>query len=332
MVEVILLLSLAIVSGSGCIDMPQNDGNLKSGWAVIRPPSDVESIVVSDNIIWAGGKEGVFGIDPNSGEVVVTTPFNQKLPYTQALLLDTAGRLWVGYNGGVAELNGSEHVFYTTQQGLPDNRVNALIQDNKGRIIAGTWSGMAIYEDGMWQKPEYSDGLIHEMVNVIMEDSRGGLWFGSYVAPNGGISYLNDGEWQYFTIENGLPHNDVNAIVEDSMGNVWVGTGLYNRGGAVKLVYNDSGWEVIDTFSKDDGLAGEKVRSLFEDMSGNMWFGSEYDGVAYFKDGGFTVMDEDDGLSSPEVKCFAQGDNGTLWMGTRNGITRISLIGQVWDN
>ena len=325
LVGIILLLSL-VVAGSGCTDKTQSD--LRSCWSVIRPPSDVESIALSDNIIWAGGKEGVFGIDPNSGEIVTTTPCGQKLPYVQALLLDTTGRLWVGYNGGVVEFDGSDCVFYTTEQGLTDNRVNALIQDSEDRIIAGTWGGISIYEDGKWQKSGYSDGLIHEMVNVILEDSTGGLWFGSYVAPNGGISYYKDGKWQYFTIENGLPHNNVNAIVEDSMGNVWVGTGLYDRGGAVKLVYNGSGWEIGDTFVKDDGLAGEKVRSLFEDRSGNMWLGSEYDGVAYFKDGVFTVLGENDGLSSPEVKCFAQSDDGTLWMGTRDGITRISVSGQ----
>ena len=124
---------------------------------------------------------------------------------------------------------------YTQKDGLPDNRVNALLQDRDGRLWVGTWGGVGILENGKWRILKASDGLMDDMVNVMLQDSTGGMWFGSIVAPRGGISYLKDGRWQLFSTKNGLPHNNITRSVEDKSGNVWAGTGLLDRGGAVSL-------------------------------------------------------------------------------------------------
>jgi ligand-binding sensor domain-containing protein len=67
--------------------------------------------------------------------------------------------------------------------------VNAILQDQSGRLWAGTSGGAAICDGENWQALNATDGLADDMVNVMLEDRQGGIWFGSYVAPKGGISH-----------------------------------------------------------------------------------------------------------------------------------------------
>ena len=152
-----------------------------------------------------------------------------------------------------------------------------------------------------WHAITSSDGLLTDMVNTMFQDSTGGMWFGSYVAPQGGISYLKDGKWQLFSTDNGLPHNDITSLIEDDSGNIWAGTGFLYRGGAVKFVSTENGWVIQQVLTKSDGLAGDKVRSIFQDKDGVMWFGSEYDGLARWQNGRWRVLTEKDGLPHYEV-------------------------------
>jgi ligand-binding sensor domain-containing protein len=162
------------------------------------------------------------------------------------------------------------------------------------------------------------------MVNVMLEDSYGGMWFGSYVAPRGGISYLKDGKWQKFSTTNGLPHNNINAFFEDQNRDVWAGTGFYDRGGAVRFVHTESGWVIKEVLASRDGLAGDKARSIFQDREGVLWIGSEFYGLARRENSRWLVLTEKDGLSHPEANCMIQDIDGNLWIGTMDGITRLN--------
>ena len=297
---------------------------MPEGWKIIRPPHDVMALAIQGDTIWAGGKEGVIGLDRNSGQVITELTGVPPMTYVRALLVDRQGALWIGHPAGLTYFDGNTLQTFYTEDGLPDIRVNALMQDHQDRIWVGTWGGAAVLENGDWHTLTEADGLADDMVNVMLEDKNGGMWFGSYVAPSGGLSYFNDGKWQLFTTLNGLPHNNINTLSEDSNGNIWVGTGLYERGGAVKLVNNGTAWTIGQVLDKKDGLAGNKVRSFLQDSEGVMWFGSEYDGVARLEAGEWQVLTEKNGLSNPEIKYLLQDDDGNLWIGTRDGITLLN--------
>lgn len=319
---------MAVLFSAGVIlDGRSVTGKLKKslpGWQVIRPPHEVSALATQGDLIWAGGTDGVLGLDRTSGRVVKKLEGDVNLSHVRALLVDESGILWIGHQGGLTRYDGSACRTYTRKDGLPDNRVNALLLDREGRLWAGTWGGAAVREGGVWQVLNVSDGLADNMVNVMVEDRQGGLWFGSYVAPRGGISRRENGRWQYFSTAGGLPHNNLSVLYLDRSGRVWAGTGLYEYGGACELVPAQSGWPIGRTFTRRDGLAGEKVRSIFQDRDGVFWFGSEYDGLARWSGDHWRVFTESDGLSSNEIKAIVQDSEGSLWLGTRDGITRVS--------
>jgi ligand-binding sensor domain-containing protein len=315
---------LLLVGLTGLVQRTLSRPALPPGWTIICPPHEVSALAVQGNIIWAGGEDGVVGLDISSGEITATLKCDLPLSHVRALLIDHGGTLWIGHFAGLSRYTSAGCHTYTRRDGLPDDRVNALYLDQDGRLWVGTWSGAAFRQEEGWHVLTSADGLADNMVNVIFQDRQGGMWFGSYVAPRGGLSHCKDGHCQEFSINNGLPHNNITSLLEDQAGNIWVGTGFYDRGGAARLALTESGWAIQQVLTAKDGLAGEKVYSIFQDHDGVLWFGSEYNGLARLENGHWRVLTEKDGLSNPEVKAIAQDGAGNLWLATYDGITRVS--------
>lgn len=296
---------------------------LPEGWQVLLRGENVMSVAEQDDVIWAGGRSGVYKIDRRSGALEGQMDWPWRVTYVTAVLVDHQDRLWVGHEEGVTVWDGNTHTRYTAADVLPDNRVNALYRDSADRIWVGTWTGAAYYDGSDWDVLTVEDGLAANMVNTIMEDSLGHLWFGAYAVPDGAVSIRRNDSWQHFSTSEGLPNNNVTAFLEVERGIVWVGTGFLNRGGAAQFVHGDKGWALNRTMKKEDGLAGEKVRSLYRDNLGNIWFGSEFDGITITRDESMLVLTEDDGLSHPEILSILQDADGNIWLGTLDGITRL---------
>jgi ligand-binding sensor domain-containing protein len=156
-----------------------------------------------------------------------------------------------------------------------------------------------------------------------LEDTSGGLWFGSYVAPAGGLAIRNASGWQTFSTTNSLPHNDVASLMEAPDGTVWVGTGFLDDGGAVQFERKSDSWQPRRTLGKAGGLAGGKARSIYVTADGTLIVGSEYQGMAVQTRGGFRLLTTMDGLSNDEVKAMVEDASGNLWCATRDGLTII---------
>lgn len=320
---IILIISCYYLWKVGEHRAPLVDNNNR--FKVFYPEKDFFSLALSGNTLWAGGVDGVYTIDTNTMESSIMFSKDSSLSFVRAVVCDKKGNVWFGHDKGLSYYNGKEIKHIKVSDNRQENTILALTEDSQGLIWAGTWGGALIFENGIlkhkWTK---AHGLLDDMVNVIFKDSYGGMWFGSYTAPKGGVSYFSKGTWQYFSIENGLIHNNVNAIFEDNSGDIWIGTGFHNRGAAQRFKNNAGAFKVEQTLSKENGLAGEKVRSLFEDTPGRIWIGSEYDGIAVLSNNKVTVLTKADGLSDNEVKYMLMDNDGKLWFATCRGITVIN--------
>ncbi len=160
------------------------------GWTIYQPPHDVDALTLNSNNLWAGGKDGVMLLDLHNGKRFESVICDQKIEYVRGLLVDDDGTLWIGHNNGLSRQDAGGCFTLTEKDGLPDSRVNSILRDGTGRLLVGTWGGVAVMMNWNWDVIDKNDGLLVDMVNVIMEDKQGGLWFGSAVAPQGGISIL----------------------------------------------------------------------------------------------------------------------------------------------
>jgi ligand-binding sensor domain-containing protein len=298
---------------------------LPHGWLIVQPPQDVMALVTYDDVLWSGGRDGLYRIDMQNSVVIEKLQIPLRFSGVTSMTVDPVEKvLWVGHSAGVSRFDGHGWQTFTRSDGLPDDQVLALALTDTGELLVGTPHGLARRNDGNWQVFNVDDGLASQAVSVIEQDHQGRLWLGDGFTASGGLT-MYDGNWHRIDPRGSLAHPVVNAIMQDRLGHLWFGVGFSSQGGATR--YNGQEWT---SFGVQDGLAGAKTRSLFEDNIGGLWFGSEYDGIARFDGNNWLVLTPEDGLAGWEVKAMLQDPLGNLWLGTENGLTRLDA--QAWHD
>ncbi|AFA50021.1 ligand-binding sensor domain-containing protein [Acetobacterium woodii] len=297
----------------------------KEGFHVLLPDQDICTMAYEGDTLWAGGATGIFKVNPKTLETKEIGDYR----YVRSLATDNTG-LWAGTDNGLVHITKEKTLIYTEAEGLPDNRILCVYPLEDGHFWLGTWGGaveitVSEIDNGIVINTLYNseNGLLVDNVNVIHQDQRNGMWFGSYVAPRGGISVLTDGIWQYFTTGDALLHANITTIINRQDKTVVVGGGLYKYGGATVFRCENDKWTPCSRLTKASGLAGEKVRFLYEDKQGRLWVGSEYDGLTLMDNETVINLSDKTGLSQNEVKSITEDKDGNYWIGTLKGLTRI---------
>lgn len=154
-------------------------------------------------------------------------------PVVDALLVDTAGRLWCGSSsdpeGGVVVFARDGSVTGTLTAVLPHRYINDLVEFADGTVWIATGQGEA---GGVaivgWRggKPTVQrtltidDGLAGAKARVVFQDRDGGCWVGS---ENDGLALLGPGSPRIFREPDGLSHREVTCHLEDRDGQLWLG-------------------------------------------------------------------------------------------------------------
>ena len=297
--------------------------DLPPGWQIIRPPNEVTTLAEQGQIIWAGGRAGLWSIDRNSGEVQELPSGTPDFRRIRDLLVDDQHRLWIAHQDGLTRFDGSNWEQLRPAGDLLSGPAYALLLDHGGKLWVGTDRGAAVYDGHDWLAYSTADGLSTPAVTFIFQEMDGVMWFGSDSAEEGGLTSFDGRNWRRYSVADGLAHNSINMIIQDRQRALWFATGFGSQGGANRLM--DGRWE---TWTVADGLAGGKTRSLYEDKDGRLWFGSEYDGMAVFDSAGFQLYTPQDGLAGWEVKQMIQDIDGVYWLGTENGLSRITGYGE----
>lgn len=290
---------------------------------------EFSSVCQVDDAIFAGGSEGLFKIRPSTGAIEEVLNDGLSFELVRAIVLSDQKQMWVGHGDGISVFENQKIIaHYDMDDGLPDNRVNAL-DSRDGKVYVATFGGVAIIDGTQVSALTTDNGLIMAITKTLMIDSRGDLWCGSYTAFGGGVTLFNqtssEPKIQYFTTENGLSHNAITSITENEQGDVWIGNGSYTTGGASRYKQLNGQWQVAEVLTMDNGLIGEKIRHIHLDPHNNLWFCSESDGIAVFNSRGeIHYLTQASGLSDNEVKKIIHDHDGNLWLASRRGVTMIT--------
>ena len=154
------------------------------------------------------------------------------------------------------DFENSIHRVYGTEQGLPSNWIQTVLQTSDGFLWVGTHNGLARF-DGVnfisYQRPRLPANDCRE----LLESRDGTLWIGT----TGGLAKYRRGCPGSFEQIDELAQQSIRAIFEDSSGRIWVGTSRKTWRS------NGSKFEPLDD-------APNGVRSIIEDGS-NIWLGSD---------------------------------------------------------
>ncbi len=289
-----------------------------SGFTLLFEGKDINCLLLEQKIL-VSGADGIYSYDPATGEEKQITDYSyvyQIARIPEGLVAAT------GKGVHLIKSDGSVQSDFFGED-LIGEKIRCLVFDRRGYLWAGGFVGLYCLETE--ESFTVKDGLSDNSVDQALQLEDGTWFFGSYVAPRGGLTIVKpNGEVQVFTVEQGLPHPNITSITELKDGRVFVGGGLYIRGGGVLLKKMGDEWEIAESITKEkDGLAGEKIRSIFQDRSGEIWVGSEYDGLVRDWRGKSTIWTKEQELSNNEVKCIEE-DESYLWIGTHRGLMRIN--------
>lgn len=207
---------------------------------------------------------------------------------------------------------------WQTEQGLPLNTVQALLQTRSGYLWVGTGGGLARFDGVRFKTFEASEvpQVASRSIFGLMEDREGSLWIGY----SGGAARYRNGRFEAMFGDEMTANRRVWGFAEGPDGAVWAATenGLVRwHNGAARL------------FQQADGLPTHRLRALTFDSDGVLWIGTTGGGLVSFADGKFEAFDQTRGFPHLEVRAVLADPEGGVWAATAGGGLARVLHGKV---
>ncbi|HTX92573.1 MAG TPA: two-component regulator propeller domain-containing protein, partial [Anaerolineales bacterium] len=216
----------------------------------------------------------------------------------------------------------------STEQGLSQSTVNAILQDRQGFLWFATEGGLNEYDGYQFtvfqHDPDDPRSLTNNLVTSMFEDRDGRLWIGTST----GLDRLDrsSGTFIHFPISStGSGGCCVQAISQDLSGTLWVGTG------GAGLYALDPTTNRLTVYKHDRGdphsLSDDFINTIYLGREGDLWIGTDggldrFDAAA----GSFTHdLQNGAGSSMPgnsPVHAIYEDGQGSLWIGTMAGLVQ----------
>jgi ligand-binding sensor domain-containing protein/two-component sensor histidine kinase len=145
----------------------------RSGWKILYAYEDE-----SGPVFYVRRGTASFARIVNGNVEPVTSPV-RGFRYFHHALRDSEGRLWVGDLAGLGKVEDDKWTLYTTEDGLPHNRVRWMSLDADGGVWAATIAGLAYLKDGTIHKVTATEGLPENYLRFVQDDGLGHLWIAS---------------------------------------------------------------------------------------------------------------------------------------------------------
>jgi ligand-binding sensor domain-containing protein/two-component sensor histidine kinase len=243
---------------------------------------------------------------------------------------------------------------YSTDDGLVQSQVMALMQDQYGYLWMGTHRGACKFDGQQFFAYGAEEGLNSTFLSDLEEDSSGGIW----MTTDGGLSHWDGHRFRNYTSRDGLPGNDLTCLLRDQRQRLWIGTQseglalyqgdqieanpfawpdsqqhsvgalLQDRKGRIwigtleGLYYKDPNEPRLQQLRQPGFDAEAEVHALLQDRAGRIWIGTTL-GLYCLDDQQMRYYDlKQPDLPDRVIYCMSEDAEGQLWLGTGNGIIR----------
>lgn len=153
---------------------------------------------------------------------------------------------------------------WLSDDGLPNNTVNGLVQTSDNYLWVGTANGLARFDGARFEEYASTDfiPLPDRGVLAMCRGQKGGI---RLATDRSSIVWLDAGRSRALTTADGIHKGAVSAMFEDADGALWV---TYRDGNVLRIRGG-----VCRRFGKEDGLPeGTLICSMAMDDSGRLWF------------------------------------------------------------
>jgi ligand-binding sensor domain-containing protein/signal transduction histidine kinase len=222
-----------------------------------------------------------------------------------------------GASGGSRSVEATQDNYTTrlwqTQNGLPEETVQAFAQTPDGFLWIGTTSGLLRFDGSRFVGFDRGNtpAFLENSVFTLLTGRNGTLWIGT---EGGGLLRLRNGNFRRFGAPDGLLDGFVRTVLEDTSGKIWIGTddGLF-------VLESETG-ERVTRVDGTTNIPTIAVHSLAQTRDGRVWVGGSRL-VAFQGDlaRDYPLIGE---FSETRVKSILQTRDGTVWVGTVSGLQR----------
>ena len=160
--------------------------------------------------VWLGSRQGLSCF--RAGHRSADIPVRESSPASTADRNVRAPLQPPGQSGGT-------FVRYTTQDGLSDDKINALCAGSGGSIWIGTEAGLTQGRKGRFTPVAAGSPLAHAVVLSLYQDPAGTLWIGTRGA---GLVRLRGEKFERFGRAQGFLSDSIYSILEDDHHNLWL--------------------------------------------------------------------------------------------------------------
>jgi diguanylate cyclase (GGDEF)-like protein len=319
----------------GTLDIqPAPPGRLP--WVVFDERSGLPQHTVVDlladarGFVWAATQDGPARYNGHAWETV-PLPARMRSNYARVMRNAHDGGLWIGsFDGGLAHLRDGAWQTWTTDEGLPSNRIRGLLEVNgaSGAILwVATDAGVAKLEGDRFTTYGLGAGLPSLDTEALFEATGDDGVRSLHVGTSRGLARLVGDRFELVPVPKELLGHRIDDAVESP--GLHGGPALWIASYGAGMAVREGGrWTLLDTRSGLPSNVEVFTRSDDADGKPALWIGTE-GGLLRFEGGRFTLFDERSGLPIRIVwkvlETRSPGGLKTLWLGTwGGGVVRLA--------
>ncbi|TKT87635.1 hybrid sensor histidine kinase/response regulator [Dyadobacter frigoris] len=203
----------------------------------------------------------------------------------------------------------------TTNQGLSQSHICAILKDRQGFMWFGTEDGLNKYDGYKFSHykhdPYDKNSITDSYIQDLLEDKQGDLW----IATSNGLD-------RFDRSKNSFIHyltQDINDLFEDSKNRIWLATQeglfLFDRQKKSFRLYLDAG-------QNNSSQIKNSIYRIAENKDGSLWLGTE-NGLYQITVNNEKYTSRRVGLEctnclvAPPVRALCTDRHGNLWIGTK---------------
>lgn len=331
--------------------MLYNQGTIKPVNDELINRQSIQTIYIDrKNWVWVGTRgNGLFHFNPKDKVFKKFTHPSLENITVSAIVEGSDGALWFGTEGnGLLKYAKNQFYVYTSENGLPSDKIFSLFFDHSKTLWVGTNSGLSnftgdefktiesvneclistLFEDhennlwvptdcGLFRLSEETQKWLRLPLDKIIPsdhftdgfvDSNQNLWFTTYHA---GLIQLKKSKFINYTIQDGLASKAISSIALYGDEKYLIGT----NNGVVNVI--DQG--KVSRLKFNTNIPDTRIRGILYDSKGNLWVGTSAGMLLKKKSGEEKWYTTANGLPDNEVRLFYEDRNQNIWFGTRSG-------------
>jgi ligand-binding sensor domain-containing protein/signal transduction histidine kinase len=294
--------------------------------------------------VWVGTSDGLYRLHDGSQlrEVDLdVTDRNADTLSISSIIKDKHGTIWLATQHGIRRiLQNGDIERYTTEDGLPGDKVSVLYEDKGGRMWAGFRPGRGAGLALLVTEPSKSQNIVErhynskvglpaDWVTSLLETSDGKFW----VATTSGLCEWQGGKDQVcktYRTKNDLCDREVWWLTEDNDRNLWIGS----QCGAKKWTRYG-----FTSYHDADGMDDPLANSIFENADGVLFVtfntGNHFS-LSRFDDEKFKLIKPNYPSNITYFgwgwkQIVSQDKNGDWWFPSGSGLLRYSRLARFED-